>query len=263
VKNIVLGTASLGSLVSQAEGRRIVQAAYEMGVRHFDTAPLYGAGYAPGLLSALKGTSCKVSTKFAGHREAVIRLMAKRLVRCEGARNFSTGLVAICRSPRRGPHDWTVQRQERAAKFAMSQLSGLQPEFLFLHSPVQPITESGLGEFAALAQSEGFELGICSPRDNELSTLALKPPAVVKCYQLHLDQLMKVDETAIGSLAQSELWVHGIYTPTRESQLPNLRAREEYCAATSRQWSSIKFVIGCKSVGGLARIAVFDEMLGR
>jgi aryl-alcohol dehydrogenase-like predicted oxidoreductase len=263
VKNIVLGTASLGSLVSQAEGRRIIRAAYEMGVRHFDTAPLYGAGFAPGLLSELKGTACRTSTKFAGHREAVIRFLAKRLVRCEGARNFATGLPALCKRPRRGPHDWSAQRQEHAATLAMAQLNGLQPEFLFIHSPPQAIGETALVEFAALARSGGFKLGLCSPTDGELATLASAPSAAVKCYQLHLDQLMKVDAPDIASLAQSALWIHGVYTPTPGTQLPNVRAREEYCVTISRQHPSVKFVIGCKSVEGLARLAAFEEVLAR
>jgi D-threo-aldose 1-dehydrogenase len=41
-----LGTATLMQLPAQTEQRRVIDAAWDMGIRHFDTAPLYGLGRA-------------------------------------------------------------------------------------------------------------------------------------------------------------------------------------------------------------------------
>ena len=50
------GTAALGRSISRRERVRLVEAAYEAGIRWFDTAPLYGAGAAEEALGiALRG----------------------------------------------------------------------------------------------------------------------------------------------------------------------------------------------------------------
>lgn len=46
IKKIGLGTASLTSIGSYKEAINLLNVAYDMGIRHIDTAPLYGSGYA-------------------------------------------------------------------------------------------------------------------------------------------------------------------------------------------------------------------------
>jgi aryl-alcohol dehydrogenase-like predicted oxidoreductase len=46
IKKIGLGTASLTSIGSYKESINLLNVAYDMGIRHIDTAPLYGSGYA-------------------------------------------------------------------------------------------------------------------------------------------------------------------------------------------------------------------------
>jgi len=60
VSRVALGTAPLGSLytsIPEAQGVATIQAAWEAGVRFFDTAPYYGAGQAERYLgAALRGS---------------------------------------------------------------------------------------------------------------------------------------------------------------------------------------------------------------
>jgi D-threo-aldose 1-dehydrogenase len=50
------GTAALGRSLSARERRRLIETAYDAGIRYFDTAPLYGAGAAEEALGgALRG----------------------------------------------------------------------------------------------------------------------------------------------------------------------------------------------------------------
>jgi D-threo-aldose 1-dehydrogenase len=49
------GTAALGRSLSRRERVRLVETAYDAGIRYFDTAPLYGAGAAEDALRVLRG----------------------------------------------------------------------------------------------------------------------------------------------------------------------------------------------------------------
>jgi aryl-alcohol dehydrogenase-like predicted oxidoreductase len=64
---LVFGTAGLSSLSTQSQALRLLDTAYEQGIRHFDTAPLYGQGYAEWILGRFlrsKGTEVQVTDKF-------------------------------------------------------------------------------------------------------------------------------------------------------------------------------------------------------
>lgn len=56
------GTAALGRSLSARGRLRLVEAAYDAGIRYFDTAPLYGAGAAEEALGRLRGDAT-VATK--------------------------------------------------------------------------------------------------------------------------------------------------------------------------------------------------------
>jgi aryl-alcohol dehydrogenase-like predicted oxidoreductase len=61
------GTAGLSSMPSLYAAHRLLKTAFKGGIRHFDTAPLYGKGYAEQMLGSLlagKRSSLTVTTKF-------------------------------------------------------------------------------------------------------------------------------------------------------------------------------------------------------
>jgi D-threo-aldose 1-dehydrogenase len=58
------GTAALGRSLTRRERVRLLEAAYDAGIRYFDTAPLYGAGAAEEALGRfLRGKDAAVATK--------------------------------------------------------------------------------------------------------------------------------------------------------------------------------------------------------
>ncbi len=74
--DVSLGTANIGGLrrrIERDEAFRIFDRAWELGIRHFDTACLYGAGRAEILLGAwiadrgIKRSEIFVTTKIARH----------------------------------------------------------------------------------------------------------------------------------------------------------------------------------------------------
>jgi aryl-alcohol dehydrogenase-like predicted oxidoreductase len=66
-QKLIFGCASLSSLKTSREVTRLLNLAYENGVTHFDTAPLYGQGYSEVLVGKFikdKRDKLCVTTKF-------------------------------------------------------------------------------------------------------------------------------------------------------------------------------------------------------
>lgn len=64
---LIFGTAGLSALPTKSAALRLLETAYEQGIRHFDTAPLYGQGYAEWILGRFlrnKGNDVLVTDKF-------------------------------------------------------------------------------------------------------------------------------------------------------------------------------------------------------
>jgi aryl-alcohol dehydrogenase-like predicted oxidoreductase len=67
IDQLIFGTAGLSSLPSQGRAMQMLELAYVGGIRHFDTAPLYGQGYAEWVLGRFlsrKGKQISVTGKF-------------------------------------------------------------------------------------------------------------------------------------------------------------------------------------------------------
>lgn len=67
IDRLVFGTAGLSSFPTQGRAIRLLEAAYDGGIRHIDTAPLYGQGYAEWMLGrflAMKGEEVRITCKF-------------------------------------------------------------------------------------------------------------------------------------------------------------------------------------------------------
>ncbi len=67
VAQLIFGSAGLSALPTQARAMHLLEEAFAGGIRHFDTAPLYGQGYAEWVLGRFissKGREVKVTGKF-------------------------------------------------------------------------------------------------------------------------------------------------------------------------------------------------------
>lgn len=65
--HLIFGTAGLTGLPSMGSALRLLREAEDLGIRHFDTAPLYGRGYAEAILGIhlrRSGNRASVTTKF-------------------------------------------------------------------------------------------------------------------------------------------------------------------------------------------------------
>jgi aryl-alcohol dehydrogenase-like predicted oxidoreductase len=67
MQHLIFGTAGLTGLPSLGSALRLLREAEDLGIRHFDTAPLYGRGYAEAILGIhlrKTGSRSSVTTKF-------------------------------------------------------------------------------------------------------------------------------------------------------------------------------------------------------
>ena len=67
IDQLIFGTAGLSALPTQAHAMRLLEEAYAGGIRHVDTAPLYGQGYAEWVLGRFlsrKGGEVRITGKF-------------------------------------------------------------------------------------------------------------------------------------------------------------------------------------------------------
>ncbi|MDA8375731.1 MAG: aldo/keto reductase [Planctomycetia bacterium] len=87
--NLGLGTTCLGSLRNTSERLALLEAAFDAGIRHFDTAPSYGYGEAERLLGDFtrgKRDQLTITTKYGIEPPALVQarwvnLLARRVVR--------------------------------------------------------------------------------------------------------------------------------------------------------------------------------------
>lgn len=134
ISQLSLGTAQLHNCASRKARVRLLKEAFDLGITHFDTAPLYGDGSAEEALGiAAKGNRCNITiaTKFG--------LTASRWLGRLGA----TGLpLYLARSvlARRGLISWPKRdfAAPQMSKSLNESLTALQTDYLdifFLHEP--------------------------------------------------------------------------------------------------------------------------------
>ncbi len=118
------GTAPLGNMfraIPDEEARATVEAAWDQGIRYYDTAPFYGAGLAELRLGEVLATkprdSYVLSTK-------VGRVILDELE--EGARDLGEkgGLFEHGR-PNKIVHEWTADATERSIEDSLKRLASI------------------------------------------------------------------------------------------------------------------------------------------
>lgn len=77
--NLGYGTAGVGRSLSARERLRLVETAFDAGIRYFDTAPLYGAGAAEETLGRFRGDA-RIATKVGIVPPPLARIALGRLI---------------------------------------------------------------------------------------------------------------------------------------------------------------------------------------
>lgn len=78
-KNLGFGCVALSAMPSTASALAMLNECYDLGIRHFDTAPLYGRGYSELILKQFIGKNRKditITTKFGLHEPGLPRIPA-------------------------------------------------------------------------------------------------------------------------------------------------------------------------------------------
>ncbi|MFC9596153.1 aldo/keto reductase [Streptomyces sp. NPDC056944] len=184
------GTAPLGNMfraIPEAEALATVEAAWQQGVRYYDTAPFYGAGLAEErlgeVLSAKPRDAYVLSTK-------VGRVILDELE--EGARELGEkGGLFEHGNPNRMLHVWTAEATERSIEDSLKRLRTDRLDIVWVHDIAQDFhgdqwlakfEEARTGAFRVLSRlrDEGvigaWGLGVNKTEPIEL-TLSLDEPS--------------------------------------------------------------------------------------
>ncbi|MEU3570535.1 aldo/keto reductase [Kitasatospora sp. NPDC036755] len=194
LKNILpgklgFGTAPLGNMfraIPDTEAAATVEAAWEQGVRYFDTAPFYGAGLSETrlgeVLSAKPRDEYVLSTK-------VGRVILDELE--EGDRDLGEkGGLFEHGNPNKMLHEWTAEATERSIEDSLKRLGTDRLDIVWVHDIAQDFhgdqwlakfEEARTGAFRVLSRLRGegvikaWGLGVNKTEPIEL-TLALDEP---------------------------------------------------------------------------------------
>lgn len=128
VSRIALGTASLHHLSDPQARRRLIGAALDAGITHFDTAPYYGFGLAETTLDMLARESATVATKVGLYPPGG----ADQSRRAVLARKIAGRLVASLSRP---VVDWSVTTARHSLTQSLRRLRRDRVDLLLLHEP--------------------------------------------------------------------------------------------------------------------------------
>lgn len=131
VSRLGFGTSRLHHEFSRARRLALLDAAWNFGITHFDTSPLYGYGLAEkdlGVFLRSRRSEATVATK-VGLYPPAMTLPSAAFV---WARK---GLGRIFPASSRPMADWAIARAERSLSLSLRRLRTERVDFLFLHEP--------------------------------------------------------------------------------------------------------------------------------
>jgi D-threo-aldose 1-dehydrogenase len=150
VTQLGLGTAPLGGLfeaVSDDTAHRVIDAAWEAGIRYFDTAPLYGHGLAERRLGAVLGSKPR--------DEFVLSTKVGRLLRADAPPEPGQAYKGV--PPVNPVFDFSYDGVMRSVEESLSRLGFDRIDVLHIHDPDDHFEEASTGAYRALdrLRSEG------------------------------------------------------------------------------------------------------------
>jgi D-threo-aldose 1-dehydrogenase len=145
-----LGTAPLGGLyeaLSDEEGHRVVEAAWDAGIRFFDTAPLYGSGLAEQRLGAVLRTKPR--------DEFVLMTKVGRVLRADAAPDPDQTFKGM--PPLNPVFDFSDEGVMRSVEESLTRLGMDRIDVLLIHDPDNYFDQAMTGAYRALdrLRSEG------------------------------------------------------------------------------------------------------------
>lgn len=141
VSRLSLGSASLHHVPTHRQRQRLLAAALDCGITHFDTAPLYGYGLAEreiGRFAAKHSGSITVATKVGlyppnhGHSKSAISVWTRKVLGRLSPR-LSRPMV-----------DWTLKAAALSFDHSLQRLQRDYVDILFLHEPLPGLIDDAL-----------------------------------------------------------------------------------------------------------------------
>jgi len=199
------GCASLYGLPLKRDRRAVLEAAYNLGIRHFDVAPMYGLGLAEAELGEFIGarSDVVVATKFgirpttAGRAAGLVQPPVRRFMQSFPAVKSKTKRSGIKRDAGAigrllySEHDYSVPNARRALTSSLRALRNPRLNYFFLHEPAGWLS----GRYSDLIDYLNGEVrrgtieswgpaGDLSRVDDSLSDLTSRATAVQMPYDL-------------------------------------------------------------------------------
>jgi D-threo-aldose 1-dehydrogenase len=166
------GCASLYGLPAKRHRRALLESAYELGIRHFDVAPIYGLGLAEAELAEFIGnrTDIRVATKFgrgltlAGRLAGLAQSPIRRVLQFSPALRAKvrgTGDIRGTGIPDRilySDDDCSADSARLSLMASLETLRVERIEYFLLHEPasVRNDTYRGLVDYLEMARSSGL-----------------------------------------------------------------------------------------------------------
>lgn len=186
------GCSVLMAGISRRQSVRLLDAAYDAGIRHFDVAPLYGYGEAESCVGDLlaRHPDITVTTKFgidppAGGRliRTARRAIGPLLQRVPALKRLARSAGAAAAPPAKS--NFTAAVACASLERSLRNLRSTQIDLLLLHEPESPdLTDTALLDFLnnAVAQHNIREFGIASD-STKISALLRDRPAYCRIVQ--------------------------------------------------------------------------------
>lgn len=171
-----LGCSRFGSAggASKDEARRLLHAAYDEGVRLFDTSNIYGQGDSERLIGEfLQGRSDGVVVSKAGKYVALPRRVLvpfKGLIRAAVRRSDSARQTVTSARARPMPTKWTTSHLTKSLEGSLTRLRRDRVEIFMLHSPPVDVILMG-GAVTALDRArQAGKLGLVGVAVDDVDT---------------------------------------------------------------------------------------------
>jgi D-threo-aldose 1-dehydrogenase len=248
------GCAQIMRIGSARERNRLLETAFDSGIRHFDVARMYGLGAAEGELGKFargRRDQLVLATKFG----IDVNTSVKRAAFMQSAARRVLGTFpALRRFVRRGggalvqPHDFSVARAQSSLETSLRELGTDYIDILFLHEPAlqDEITPEVIA-YLDQARSTGLirSYGL-SGNYHDVHALSERFPMLGAVVQFPNDALTRVLHQADWSARQAIL----TYSPFSNA-LPAISSRLMSDQASLQKWTA-QLGVDCSSVEKLA-----------
>ena len=151
------GCASLYGLPGRRDRRAVLESAYDLGIRHFDVAPIYGLGIAEAELAdfAQTRTDVRIATKFGvrptgiGHLAGFVQPPIRRVLQMSSAvksrvkQSGATPDAGIVGRVLYSHRDYSAATAQRALVSSLKALRTERIDYFLLHDPAALVDDFG------------------------------------------------------------------------------------------------------------------------